>query len=92
MSRYRHCGLVRAGLSQFPFPDHPVDELRPCQTPGSRFLRSTLSNRNSLHCFRLGDGLGLAILHLTIDVDMERYLIEQRLKPQVVEAEMSLIV
>jgi hypothetical protein len=43
----------------------------------------------TLHCCRPGDGLRTAILHLTIDGDVERYLIEQSLKPQVIEAEIS---
>jgi len=56
---------------------------------GAASLDATPANRNSLYCCRRGDGLRTTGSYPTVDVDVECDLIEQRLKPQVVEAEMS---
>jgi len=55
----------------------------PSRPPGKRFRRPTAASRTSLHRGRCGDGHRSTRSHPTIDVDAERYAIEQRLEPDV---------
>jgi hypothetical protein len=61
------------------FTNSPVYQLHPCRPLGSRFRRPTAASRNSLHRCRRGGGYRTASWHPTIDVDVERFAIEQRL-------------
>lgn len=61
-------------------PDHPAHLLRPCRPPRRAFSPpSTAASRSSLPPCRPGGGHRAISWHPTIDKQVERYAIEQRL-------------